>query len=207
VDYEILLYSRSAERLLIVLFAGCSLLFGYLLFFRATSLQGDLEAKGGDKVYLRLRNVAPGVFFALFGSGVLIVSLVYQISVPTGKGEVGLSLGMAPPELADRETAAKRVAAISALMTFYRDRAAEAVPGAERSALQSAIPVVDSIRGDLIDQVFGAGSYAFYQSIDARRSAGQSNVVETLESNQKSRFVEIDELMAYGILLEASREE
>jgi hypothetical protein len=209
-DLDAVIYGRIAERLLIVLFGGLCLFFGYLLFFRATQAEGDLEAKSGDKFYLRVRNVAPGVFFALFGAGVLVVSLVFQIKLPGPGGPVsaslytssGVRLGLPVPNSTDEDEIKRRVAAISALVTFYRDQADRAAEGAERNALQRALEIVDSLRGDLVDAVFDEGAYAFYQEISVRRSGNDPSAVTSLGADARRRFVAIDELFSYGSLLE-----
>jgi hypothetical protein len=46
--------------------------FGYRLFYISQEKQGDLQLKIGSELDLKLRNVAPGVFFALFGAGILL---------------------------------------------------------------------------------------------------------------------------------------
>jgi len=76
-DIEIL---RMVERLVVVVFGGISIILGYRLFFYLPSQQ-DHEGKiqlPGMKIVLS--RVAPGVFFAAFGSVILFQSLHATVS-------------------------------------------------------------------------------------------------------------------------------
>ncbi|MDI5892446.1 hypothetical protein [Halomonas rhizosphaerae] len=67
---------RAIERILVVLFAGMAIYLGYRLFL-AVPAQRDSDGKvtlpGGAEVVLN--RAAPGLFFALFGSVALGISL------------------------------------------------------------------------------------------------------------------------------------
>lgn len=54
--------------------------WGYRLFYIATEKQGQLSVSTGEHQSLQLQDVAPGVFFALFGAIILIVSLFKPMS-------------------------------------------------------------------------------------------------------------------------------
>lgn len=204
-EIETLIYGRIAERILIVLFGGLCLLFGFLLFSRVTQTQGDLEAKGGDKLYLRLRNVGPGVFFALFGAAVLVSSLAFQFSLDNfkpGKGtqqsSLSVRLGVSPTTISQVDITKSRIAALSALLTFYGDHSAKALEGAERSALLQALPILDDLRADFIDSVFGEGAYNFFQTVEGGGELARLN----LKPSERSKFDKIKQSMAYGKLLD-----
>ena len=66
-DLELAVLGRVTERLLIVGTGAMCVYFGYRLFDKVQKRQGELELKG-DKTSLKLRDVAPGIYFALFGS-------------------------------------------------------------------------------------------------------------------------------------------
>jgi len=80
-ELEPLLIGRIVERLLIVLVGGMCVYLGYRLFDRAHQRQGELELKGQTSS-LKLRDVAPGIYFALFGSLLLIVAVFIQLEIP-----------------------------------------------------------------------------------------------------------------------------
>jgi hypothetical protein len=74
---------RMLERILVVLFGGVSIYLGYRLFFHVPMEKrsgGELSFPGMKIVLTR---VGPGVFFAAFGSVVLLYSLTNPISVKT----------------------------------------------------------------------------------------------------------------------------
>lgn len=72
---------RVIERLLIVFVAGLALWFGFKLFQITAN-----DTSSGEITYqhlrLRLTKVAPGIFFALFGCGLLGYSIVSVAVVP-----------------------------------------------------------------------------------------------------------------------------
>ncbi len=73
---------RSNERILALSIAGLSIVLGFLLFIfapdAANSGSSNLEFL---KMKLAFANVAPGVFFAFFGAGVTVYSIVTQVKV------------------------------------------------------------------------------------------------------------------------------
>jgi len=78
--------ARGIERLLVVLFAGLSIYFGFRLFLALptqNNQQGEIELPGFKVV---LSKVGPGVFFAAFGSAVLIASFTHPVSVDLESG-------------------------------------------------------------------------------------------------------------------------
>ncbi|MEQ6888421.1 hypothetical protein ABE957_07025 [Halomonas sp. CS7] len=67
---------RAVERILVVLFAGMAIYLGYRLFLAVPTHRdsdGKLTLPGGAQVVLN--RAAPGLFFALFGSVALALSL------------------------------------------------------------------------------------------------------------------------------------
>lgn len=67
---------RAIERILVVLFAGMAIYLGYRLFLAVPTQRdsdGKLTLPGGAQVVLN--RAAPGLFFALFGSVALALSL------------------------------------------------------------------------------------------------------------------------------------
>ena len=69
--------SYNIIRIIIVLISGMSIYFGYKLFYLVTERQGTLKIEGKEAT-LSLQDVGPGIFFALFGSIVLIATLATQ---------------------------------------------------------------------------------------------------------------------------------
>jgi hypothetical protein len=76
---------RMVERILGVLIGGVLIYFGYRLFLSLggkrghESGSGAFSFAGGNKI--KLSKVGPGVFFALFGAGLIVFSLVKPVSL------------------------------------------------------------------------------------------------------------------------------
>jgi hypothetical protein len=76
---------RMVERILGVLLGGLLIYFGYRLFLSLPGKRGrdsgtgDFSFAGGNKI--KLSKVGPGVFFALFGSGLILFSLTRSVSL------------------------------------------------------------------------------------------------------------------------------
>jgi hypothetical protein len=66
-------------RAIITIAGAIAIYCGYRLFYVATEKQGELNVKLGANHQLGLREVGPGVFFALFGAIILVVCLVYPM--------------------------------------------------------------------------------------------------------------------------------
>ena len=78
---------RMVERILGVGLGGLLIYFGYRLFLDVRSKRGgdggsgDFSFAGGNKI--KLSKVGPGVFFALFGAGLVLFSLTRTVSLTT----------------------------------------------------------------------------------------------------------------------------
>jgi hypothetical protein len=98
--YDLIAYSRIAERLLVVLAGILSLWMGFRLFQIASAITptvagqtpqaapdgplragGGIEGNIGDFVRVKLQDAGPGHFFALFGSGLLAYVMFSQLQI------------------------------------------------------------------------------------------------------------------------------
>jgi hypothetical protein len=76
---------RMIERILGVLIGGVLIYFGYRLFLSLPGKRGrdggtgDFSFAGGNKI--KLSKVGPGVFFAIFGAGLIVFSLTRSVSL------------------------------------------------------------------------------------------------------------------------------
>jgi hypothetical protein len=100
---EILLpATRCLERLIITLTGTLSIFLGYKLFTIVSDSLSDLQSEVGN-FKLTIRRAGPGIFFALFGSAILIIALnnVYsttpQDKNDTEQGRQGSVDGRNPP--------------------------------------------------------------------------------------------------------------
>jgi hypothetical protein len=104
-------YSRAAERILLVVVGAVSVYLGYRLFVlipKANRSEGKFELPGGVSIFLT--RIGPGVFFALFGVAVIGYSVTrpVEFTLPTdqkgaitfsgvGQGSDNLPTAAAPP--------------------------------------------------------------------------------------------------------------
>lgn len=88
-------YSRAAERILLVVVGAVSVYLGYRLFVlipNANRSEGKFELPGGVSIFMT--RIGPGVFFALFGVAVIGYSVTRPIefTLPTDqKGAIVFS--------------------------------------------------------------------------------------------------------------------
>ena len=68
-------------RMLIVVGGVLCIYFGYRLFYVVQLKQGEFKIKTGESYEISLSDVAPGVFFALFGAGILVFCLTNGITI------------------------------------------------------------------------------------------------------------------------------
>ncbi|MBQ4837362.1 hypothetical protein [Pseudoalteromonas luteoviolacea] len=69
---------RDIERIVIVIIAGISIYLGYRLFYLVKETQGKMKVSGGDYT-IDLSDVGPGIYFAVFGSIILVSSLFSKV--------------------------------------------------------------------------------------------------------------------------------
>jgi hypothetical protein len=77
---DIIVLGRVVERLLIVASGGLSLILGWHLFIRNITLEQSGELISGT-LSIKLLKVGPGIFFALFGSVILGISISNTASI------------------------------------------------------------------------------------------------------------------------------
>ena len=80
---NVLMWGRTVERLLIILFSGLSMVLGWNLF--SVRLLKDQTAEFSTKDWkIRLERVGPGVFFALFGAAGFIFAVSHPLNIKEG---------------------------------------------------------------------------------------------------------------------------
>lgn len=165
-----LIVGRVVERLLITLFGGISLAFGWNLFRVGVANEQVAELAKAD-LKVKLQKVGPGVFFALFGTLVLIAGLLnpLRVSPPATAGE------SATPELgtfsylSGSEVAAKQT--VQSLNTLLDIVPPESEVGplvvADVADLASVRPEIEALRNDIARGFIGEAAF------DAWRQWGQ----------------------------------
>lgn len=69
---------RQIERILVVFAGTLAIYLGFRLFYLVKQKQGELRLQGKD-LGLSLGDVGPGIYFALFGSLILVTNLFRQV--------------------------------------------------------------------------------------------------------------------------------
>ena len=101
---SLVIIMRMIERILGVIVGAGLVYLGYRLFLdvrgrrAAASGSGDFTLAGGNK--LKLSKVGPGVFFALFGAGLIAFSLTRSVSLTTTSNPESSKQPSAPTSVA-----------------------------------------------------------------------------------------------------------
>lgn len=91
-----ILLMRGIERFAIVLIGGMAIYLGYRLFLAVRAeAEGEARITLPHDVTVMVSRVGPGVFFALFGSVVVVASLYFSIRYSDADRDIVYS-GMAP---------------------------------------------------------------------------------------------------------------
>ncbi|GAB4353922.1 MAG: hypothetical protein Kow0060_04640 [Methylohalobius crimeensis] len=86
---EIFLF-RILERMIAVAIGGIAIYLGYRLFYAVdTTGDGRIEVKLPRDLTVMISRIGPGVFFALFGAGVVGVSLAFPVRYSEQKSKIG----------------------------------------------------------------------------------------------------------------------
>ena len=172
---SLVIIMRMIERILGVVVGAGLVYLGYRLFLDvrgrrgAAGGSGDFTLAGGNK--LKLSRVGPGVFFALFGAGLIAFSLTRSVSLTTTGNSEPSKQPSAPSSVAtvkfigatgvpsdDAERTQRRAEVARDIAAL--NNAVERATGAEREGLQRATyraklalmePLWDEEWGDLAD--------------------------------------------------------
>jgi hypothetical protein len=190
---DLVAYSRVGERLLVGLAGALSLWLGYRLFRvvgeASTPLAGPLtpgqagggiEGNIGKYVRLKMWDVGPGLFFALFGSCLLAYLLFsdVKIAVETGqsdKAEVSqktrTTIKWNIPGLTPEQNS-ERIAAIVRAIRSLQDvgLSADASSSDAKNRQANAITTLVQSIPQLVDAGFGPGAYAIYERLKVNPS-------------------------------------
>lgn len=194
---QIFALGRVIERLVICTFAGISLALGWNLFRVGvvTQQSADLSAKGWR---VNLKRVGPGVFFALFGSAVLALSLHSPLSLPLRPATDSVSGsqdGKKDEPTAtyahetDPEVAKSWVASINTVE--YIATREKLGSQAEQQAMARAKMTLAQLRDALVIRQFGNEFFLEYQAYKKKKSVSPGTVTE----KEDRRFAGIEAWM------------
>ncbi|MBL8700323.1 MAG: hypothetical protein JNK67_18250 [Alphaproteobacteria bacterium] len=180
---------RQTERLLIVLGGILAVLLGYRLFMNLPMLErgaGKIQLPGGISIFLT--RIGPGVFFALFGTGVLAYSLHQEINISAGAPAATVPGGGPQAAASDRlvyggSSSAARAAADAEVRQAERNgvvgtiRVLRAIEGTVESTWQgqaklSALIGLDDAKARLMRGVWDDRDWGPRDAFEAWRNAG-----------------------------------
>lgn len=193
---------RALERLVIIIFGGLSVYWGYRLFSQTLPTESELVATGGQ-YKITLKRVGPGVLFALFGAGILIAGLWLGLQYKPGAtenvvrndvdggaelGQFSYVQGGSALDISKQEATAT-VLAINKMIHL----ASTHLPpdSLERGELSNAVARLETLRGTLIDIVVGKDALKRFGEIEAGKPKSEAE----LSPSDRSLYVEVKNLL------------
>jgi hypothetical protein len=188
------LIARAIERIVIVVFGGCSLLLGYRLFRVTAQSAAELSA-GGHGWTFRMVQVGPGVFFALFGAAVLALALHQAPTVKHSASESVVSGAL--PTAVRATTPQDEIRALNTLSQVLIGAADQS----QRKRAQAALDQLEPMKRGLVDQVLGANRYNKWSAMNQRRVTDSAALTKELTDNPSlaREFNETDTLLSQTI--------
>lgn len=201
-DQSLAIAFRFGERFTVTLSGVLLLFLGYKLFQKNTEL-GSLNAEIPDKLKLQIQRVGPGVFFAVFGTVLLVYVMTSTIEVDirqdpskntasSEKQTMRLS-GFVADSLSDKEKSAQLARALALIKTYLIGGGAPTTAESQNE-LQDAIILVDAMIGDFVDSAVGKGAYAKY-IFTVSQMVANPNYLDGLDDNTRSEFMQVQEIL------------
>lgn len=205
------IFGRALERIALVAVAALSLWLGYRLFFVVPEPSGEIEGLAGESLSVRMKNVAPGTFFALFACALLAYVIANPVEL-NSLTEVFEELEEKPhhtrelvqfrgsmPVVGDAEgdTQLRDTVRAIGLIDLYADpeRPVELDPQ-ERQQLARAIGVLTFHRRLLVDAVEGPGTYEKWQQTKALKEQNPGRYEADVTPEKKEWFEALTSLIA-----------
>lgn len=202
---EILAATRGAERLIISFGAILAIFLGYKLFRIVAA--GEGSAEGGFKgLTVKFERLAPGVFFALFGSAVLawnlshpvtygvIASPVGNSAAPAGDTKDGWMWANSGSAQTEGEENSRYLLAVGHVLGLHDQGKIKAAPGQE-SELDVHMGSLARLQDLLIDRQYGAGAASKYHELDATVRANPDRL-KSYSAEEQQRYNDMRKLFA-----------
>ena len=198
---QVVLWGRTVERLLVVLFSGLSLVLGWNLF--RVRLLKDQTAEFTSKGWtIRLERVGPGVFFALFG----VVGLIFAVAHPLDIGansKRGAAVGAAGSEVSEgleinfsgpeKDAARNELRAINTIEALALPAALPRPNPGEKEALSRAKGVLDMRKAYLL-RIEAGDSLARYEKWKKEEETDPA-APSRLSKSESDEFRKVDDLV------------
>lgn len=171
-DLTLSILGRVAERLLATMLGGMSLWAGYRLFFVASHERSNAEASGHGFVF-KAERIGPGIFFALFGTVVIVYGLMTKLefqtpstspSARTTSFSMGFPVQQIGKELSTEYRAINTLVLLITKMNANQDQ----LSGSDFLTAKRAIEVLKQIQRVYVDDSLNrAGSYDLYLNVES----------------------------------------
>lgn len=202
---EILVATRGAERLIISFGAILAIILGYKLFRIVAA--GEGSAEGGFKGFtVKFERLAPGVFFALFGSAVLAWNLSHPVTygvtassggnsaVPAGEAKDGWVWANSGGGRTESEENGQYLLAIASVLDLHERGKIGAAPGQE-SELDVHMGNLTRLQDLLVDRQYGAGAASKYHEMDAAVRSNPDKL-KSYSAEEQQRYNDMRKLFA-----------
>jgi hypothetical protein len=158
---------RMVERILGVLIGAVLIYFGYRLFLGLATKGGrdrsggEFSFAGGNKI--KLSKVGPGVFFALFGAGLIVFSLVKPVSLTVSPRTGKATLPLKPGTIASSEF--KFVGAVSVPETANDRARMRGETEQDIIALNRSLDRADAASQAALERAVSRGKFALMEPL------------------------------------------
>ena len=166
-----LILIRGLERLLAVAFSGVSLILGWHLFKTGVLADQTAEIQKGDML-LKLQRVGPGVFFALFGTAILIFALSRPFDYKPTSVE-GQTDGKANPVQVtylknDQKKFQQLAKAVNTLNHIIKDLPPTIVHEHDKLLLKKALAILDQEKRSWVLTLYGEDELRLWNQYSER---------------------------------------
>lgn len=188
---QILLIGRVVERLIVVITGTFAIYWGYRLFLAGIVTPQDAEfSKANWKV--KLKGAAPGIFFSLFGSAIVIGSWRAPLQITTNPPlDQSTSISTPSQSITYAQDPSpifrQQIRAINTAIKIAETTDSGARIGYDED-LKRAGPALKSLRSNLLTKMFGVNVMATWHRLeksgddnDTHMSADDKAVVEKLK--------------------------
>jgi hypothetical protein len=187
-------YGRAGERILIAIIGGISIWLGDRLFSITTRSSSSAELDG-KAFKLRLHDVAPGVFFCLFGVlllGYLVVNPptiseaadVSNKSAPASELRYAGGMGGGARKQDEQDLIAKRIRAIN-FYTDQTDKIAITLPKVELKRLQEYAQLLKNLRVEAASGILSPAELEAYRDHSQQEIDRPADFADAMKENEK----------------------
>jgi hypothetical protein len=153
IDQNLVFLWRAVERFANVLIGALAIYLGYKLFMnlpeRREDKKGEMKLMLPGDISVYVSRVGPGVFFALFGTAVVLMSFVSTLQIDTHKGSASMITASESP----RTSGAPPKAGTSVSLSYVSGEVETDRFSTDRAAVQRDLVALRGLEASLNDYV------------------------------------------------------